>query len=835
MRLGIDLLPLQSSGSRNRGVGRYAAGLLGALAASGSEDEFVLYSYERLPADRVPRLEGAPVRVVTIGHDEDDDKIRDRWEQIAAHNPDRLDALLVLNPFELSPGFEPPPRTPGGVPIIAILYDLIPLRFPESYLGEPGVRSRYHRRLDTIARYDRLLAISRSTRRDAIDLLNIRADQVISLPLAVDPRFRPAAPDGSDDSPDAEVLAQVGLSGPFVLHIGGRDDRKNVWGVLDAFAALDSRLRDETQLVLIGAYDNSYRERIRSSVLDRGISDRTFVPGHEIDDEMVAVLTRRCGAFVFPSHYEGLGLPILEAMRSGAAVIAGRNSSQVDVVGDAGILIDPSDTTGISRSLARLLGDQAHAEMLGRFAFEHATTLCRDNPGQTTREAIARSIRPKVPAPHIRLASDRPRIGLVSPFPPKETGIADYAGRLAEALNDHATVDLYHDGDYIPELGLRDRRFRCIDRAAFARRVRVLPHRAVIYQMGNSWYHRSVYELLRAHPGITVLHDFNLAGFHYWYAHQSGVPADHFDEVVAREREAGTIGLDEDIDDWRSEPGGIQGAATRRGVSMNREIFERSRFVVVHSPYCRDLVRQSLPEFEARTVVVPMGASLNLRSLDERREIRNHFGIPNDAVVFGCFGNLTNMKMYEEAIRAFATLRDRAPRAVLLFVGKDWEDGRARSLATAEGLADRAIFLGKALKDEYERLVASVDVGLGLRRPPTYGETSASLLDFLRSGVATIVTDVATFRDYPAETVVRWNPDRDGEAGLADLMLELASDLPRRRAIAGAAIDHVRSHHDWSIAASAYADLAARCLDEPEAKPIDDSTITLASREGDRR
>lgn len=834
MRIGIDLLPLQSSGSRDRGVGRYAAGLIEAIAASVAEDEFVLYSYDRLPFDRVPRLNKGSIRVVSIGRDEDDDSVRDRWEQLAAHNPDRLDTLLMLNPFELSPGFEPPPRVPGGVPIIAVLYDLIPMRFPESYLSDPGVKRRYHRRIDTISCYDCLLAISESTRRDAIDLLGLRSERVSSLPIAVDPRFRPAAADGSDDHADCESLARIGVSGPFILHLGGRDDRKNARGVLDGFASLEPTLREKSQLVLVGAYDDAYRDRIRSLAADRGILDWINVPDQPIDDETIAALTRRCSAFVFPSYYEGLGLPILEAMRSGAAVIAGRNSSQVDVVGDAGILVDPSDSAGITRALARLLTDPGHAKMLGRFALERASTRCQADLGHTARDAISRSILPRTPAPHLRLASDRPRIGLVSPFPPKETGIADYAERLAESISEHATVDLYHDGDYIPELGLRDRRFRCFDRAAFPRRIRALPHRALIYQMGNSWYHRSVYEVLRAHPGITVLHDFNLAGFHYWYAHQTGVPSDHFDQVFAREQAAGAIAPHETIDAWRSEPGGIQGAATRRGVFMNREIFERSRFVVVHSPYCRDLVRQSLPAFVDRTVVIPMGAAPNLRSNADRRTIRNQFGIPDDAVVFGCFGNLTKMKMYEEAIRAFATIRDRAPQAVMLFVGKDWEDGQARSLAVEGGLANRAIFLGKASKEEYGRLVAAVDVGLGLRRPPTYGETSASLLDFLRSGVATLVTDVATFRDYPAETVVRWDPELDGEAGLADLLLELATDPARRRSIAGAAIDYVRTHHDWSITARAYAELIARRLDDPASDFGDDSSLTLASRKGDR-
>ena len=810
MRLGVDLLPLQSGGSRDRGVGRYAAELLRSLADHCPGDELVLYRCRDLPADRVPPIEGPRVHSVEVGGDEEDDTLRGRWAGIAAHNPDGLDALLLLNPFELSPGFEPPPRTPGGVPIVAVLYDLIPLLFPGSYLGDPGVRRRYGRRLDAIRQYDGFLSISGSTRRDAMARLGLRGDRVAALPFALAPGFRPADPGGSDDEPDGIALGRIGISGPFVLHVGGRDDRKNVWGVIEAFAGLGPATRGASTLAIVGDFDDAYRERIQAYAADRGVSGRLAIVG-VVDDGTLKALYRRCAAFVFPSIYEGLGLPLLEAMRSGAAVIGGRNSSQVDLVGDAGLLVDPADSAGLARALGRLLEDPALATSMGRKALGRTAGLSWDGVGREARSAILRAIGGRTPRPHVRIGPGRPRVGLVSPLPPKETGIADYAARLAEALVDHASIDLYHDGDYVPELGLRDRRFRCVDRAAFARRVEVLPHRAVIYQMGNSWYHRSVYELLREHPGITVLHDFNLASFHFWYGHQPDVRPGHFDRVVESEREAGAIGPGEDVEAWRTEPGGIQGAATRRGVHMNREIFERSRLVVVHSPYCRDLVRSTLPEYLDRTVVVPMGASIAVPGPGQVAETRRRIGIPGDAVVFGCFGNLTSMKMYEEAIRAFAAASRRVGRAALLFVGKDWEGGRARALARESGVEDRTLFLGKASKEDYGRLVGSVDVGLGLRRPPTYGETSASLLDFLRSGVATIVTDVATFRDYPSSAVVRWDPARDGEDGLADRMVELARDDDRRRATARAAVDHVRRHHDWKIAARAYADLIERC------------------------
>ena len=815
MRLGIDLLPLQSEGSRDRGVGRYAAHLLRALAAHSVDDEFILYRCRDLPNDRVPDLDGPIVTTIDLAIDEADPSIQGRWADHAAHNPDRLDALLLLNPFELSPGYEPPPRTPGGPPILAVLYDLIPLLLPDAYLADPGVARRYERRCDTVRRYDTLLAISEATRRDAIDQLGVRADRVVALPPAIEPRFRPG---GHDDSGDRALLDGHDLDRPFLLHVGGRDDRKNVWAVIDALAALDPSLRGRAPLAVVGDYGETYRGRIEAYAADRGVRDGVRVLG-PVDDATLEALYRRCAGFVFPSLYEGLGLPLLEAMRSGSAVIGGRNSSQVDVVGDAGHLVDPTDSEAIAGLLGRFLAEPSYALELGRRAAERTASWTWDGAGRAAREAVSAIVGRRPPRPHFRMTPDRPRIGFVSPMPPKGTGIADYAERVVLALADSCHVDLFHEGDYVPDLGLRDRRFCCVDRAVFDRRTAVLPYRALIYQMGNSWYHRTAFELLRTRPGITVLHDFNLAGFHHWYAHQAGVSPGHFDRVVDQERAAGAIGSDEDVCAWSSELGGVQGAAIRRGVHFNRSIFERSRFVAVHSPWCLELVRASMPEFLDKTVVLPMGASLNVPKAEDRAMTRAHFGIPADAVVFGCFGNLTAMKMYAELIDAFAIVRREIPRALLLVVGKDWEGGDARRRAVEAGIIDRTIFLGKTLRGDYERLVGAVDVGLCFRRPPTHGETSASLLDFLRSGVATVVTDVATFRDYPDAVVEKWDPTVEGVPGLAERMSKLAIDDERRRMLAGAAVDYVRNHHDWRIAAIAYQNLINRCAEAGDPEP----------------
>src|SRR5262249_60803105 len=127
--------------------------------------------------------------------------------------------------------------------------------------------------------------------------------------------------------------------------------------------------------------------------------------------------------------------------------------------------------------------------------------------------------------------------------------------------------------------------------------------------------------------------------------------------------------------------------------------------------------------------------------------------------------------------------------------------GRAGGESEALGLEQRVRFLGRLAAVDYADLIKVIDIGINLRRPPTNGETSAALLDLLAAGVATVVTDVATFGDYPDSVVrkVRW--DARGPEELRRALGTLASDPGARQALGGSALAPIRRHHAWPCAA----------------------------------
>lgn len=811
MRIGIDLLALQSPGSRRRGVGRYGDHLVRAMIQQDPSLDYLLYIHEDFPIDEIPQ--GDHVHLRQLGRDSKQNEwtLHDVVDRLARQNPDCLDLLLTLNPFELCPGYDPPPRPLNGLKLAAVVHDLIPAIFQEKYLDEAPNADWFYRRLRLIQNYDLLLTNSEATRRDCLRFMGLPESRVVTIGGAADHQFFKPSSDLESSVATSDVLTRLGIRQPYVFHVGGMDDRKNIWGLMDAFARLSHPIRLSHLLVVSCLMDDSYAERVRSHAKLRGLEDRLILTG-SVSDEDLRVLYQECSAFAFPSLYEGFGLPILEAMHCGAAVVAGNNSSQVEVLDDAGLLVNAADPGDIAQALERILVDREVARSFGLQAIERATRFRWESSAERALKAIHWATRRRQT---LGLRADRghrlrPRLAMFSPFNPKGSGISNYSARLLEVLSDHYSIDCYHDEDYVPNLGLKPGDVGCHDHRLFDRRAALLDYQSVVYHMGNSWYHRTIYDALMKHPGIVVLHDFCLSGFHYWYGSLANTPADHFESELEYDSPGSAVAYLLDRDEWHREDGGIQIATTRRGLSMNRRVFERAKAVIVHSPWGRDQVCLRMPEYLDKTFVIPHGASIKVRDSQTRAAIKAQFELPRDSLVLGCFGILSHGKMNNEAIDAFAMMNECVPSAHLIFVGEDWEKGEARNHCRALGLEDRIHFLGRQPSKAFEDLVAITDVGVSLRRPPTFGETSGSLLDLLRSGVATIVNNVGTFADYPSSVVRKVSWDLEGLPGLSRAMLELLMDHKRREALGQSARHYVEQKHDWSSVARQYAQVIER-------------------------
>jgi glycosyltransferase involved in cell wall biosynthesis len=299
------------------------------------------------------------------------------WEQT------RLSALS--SELDLLHGLAYAAPLAARCPTVITVHDLSFLRFPDAF--RPFNRS--YLTLATKAstrRAERVIAVSESTRQDVISYCGVPAQRVIVIPNGVTEEFSPA--------PEAEVRSHVGRLGlpdRFILYLGTLEPRKNLVRLLEAYAML-RRMRggageaaNETPpLVLAGGkgwYYEEILERVRTLDLERFVHFPGFVPQADLP-----WYYRATALFIYPSLFEGFGLPVLEAMACAAPVITTTASSLPEVAGDAAVLIEPEDISGMAAAMNHCLDDPDLVAEMRAAGIRRAASFSWDRTATATAE-----------------------------------------------------------------------------------------------------------------------------------------------------------------------------------------------------------------------------------------------------------------------------------------------------------------------------------------------------------------------------------------------------------------------------------------------------------------
>ncbi len=346
----------------NVGLGRYCRGLIEAIGRVDTENR-----YEVLIPDssyRFPERPNMRYRLIRFP------VFRRRfWEQLAPLLIGKYDLLHL--PYDSCVAWK-------RGKLVVTVHDVKP-RVLGSVIPSRNLNSLLHRVLvrDQWGRTDHVLTDSQCSRRDIIQYLGVSDDRITVVYPGVElDRFRPALNAASGER-----------ERPYVLSVAGADPSKNVETLVDAFARLPRLLRDGYDLVLVG--DFRLRQDIRQRVSQTGIEKQTIFPGIVSDDHLIS-LYQGAALFVFPSRYEGFGLPVLEAMACGCPVISSNASSLPEVTGDSAILVDPSDVGGFAQAMEEVLSNPELRQSLHGRGLSWARKFSWDRTALDTIEVYKR-------------------------------------------------------------------------------------------------------------------------------------------------------------------------------------------------------------------------------------------------------------------------------------------------------------------------------------------------------------------------------------------------------------------------------------------------------------
>lgn len=805
MRIVIDMQGAQSE-SRFCGIGRYTLGFAQGIVRNRREHEVILALSGLFPETIEPiraafdgflpqeniRVWCAPGPVLEEHPGNDARRAVAELTREAFLASLQPDVIHICSLFEgyVDNAVTSIGRFDTNTPVTVTLCDLNPLLNPDRYLKpNPCYEEYYLRKIEHLKKASLYFSISESSRQQGIQGLGRPEPLFINGLFGVEAHFKPEVVTEVDAS---RLRGKLGLRRQFVLYTGGADERTNLPRLIEGFAALPSNLRSRYQLLLAGKMSDGNAVQLRQVAQRAGLKkDELCFTGY-VSDQELAQLYNLCALYVFPSWHEGFGLPVLEAMQCGKAVIASNASSLPEVLGRDDVLFDPFDPSAIAMKMAQVLSNDAFRDELERYGLEQARKFSWDASACKVWQALESSVKSERKA--AQASSHRPRLAYVSPLPPEASGISDYSAELLPKLADHYRIEVIVTQERVTDAWVRA---NCpIHDVAWFRQH---AHRfdRILYHFGNSHFHSHMFGLLRDHPGVVVLHDFFLSG------------------VVAHRDMTG-----EDLNGWARallESHGWAALATRFqtrdttdvvwAYPCNLQVLQDALGVIVHSNYSHQLGR----EWYGDRAADPWYLVTHMRKAagePDRVGARSALGVEKDEFVVCSFGLLNPTKLNHRLLAAWlASPLSQDPQCRLVFVGQNHDGDYGTELVQNirdMGGGSRIEITGWVDSDTFRHWLAAADVGVQLRTL-SRGETSGTVLDCMNYGLSTIVNANGSMAELDQNAV--WMlPDKFDDKQLIEALTTLRSDRQHRVALGQRARQLIAEHHDPRRCAAQYAE-----------------------------
>jgi len=737
MNIAIDMMPILSPESRYRGIGRYCLEQIRQILRQDQANQYYLFNlygdeniYEILGVTdtancQIFSLYSGKNQFLLAKNNTDQN-----FQTIIGNIIRKFIADFHIDVFYLTSIFDVwdiyKPAYFEQTRLVITVYDLIPLIFEKQYLADAVTKKNYMKKLELYQRADRLFAISESAKNDLHQYLKIDEEKIDVIYAGVKDTFREL-----NHAELGWVLDKFHVKTPFLLYPGGEDQRKNYREIITAYAKLPTEIIRKYQLVMVFKLTKDGEAELRQIAKDQKVSDRVIITNYVTDEELVA-LYNLADLTVFPSKYEGFGLPVVESFACGTPVVTSVNSSLGEIAQDAAVLVDPFRIDSITRGIAEALTN-ADLKGLLKNGKEKLTQFTWENVAAKTITAFY-----KIEKLHLPFHKEkRKKIAMFTPLPPMQSGISDYSVDIINELKQYTDIDVFIE-DYKPAV-------------QFEENVHIHHHRKfaamheqydeIVYQVGNSYFHSYMTEYIMRYSGVVVLHDCNLHGLLTSLC--NGEPNEYYKKAVQ---------LDYPGRECRSiDP----------NVIVNGFITQYAKKVIVHSDY----TQEQLLRLNPYRSIYRINLYCKINDCRDLKRIFEKYQINEDDTVITALGIIQPTKRNFEVLQAVERLvnHDNIIKLKFILVGRTIEERYHRQLIEyieQHHLQEHVVITGFVDLSEFRDFIEVSTVCVNLRYPYN-GENSGSLAAILAAGRAALITDIGSFSEIPSDACVKLPPPAD--------------------------------------------------------------------------
>lgn len=603
--------------------------------------------------------------------------------------------------------FEPSPMTASIYPIlpilhsdvykVAIFHDFIPMHYPTVYLTDATTRVEYSTAFDSLYYFDEFYCNSNSTKND----LKARLEKVHGSPLNV--KFQVVWPEPISE-PEERVSSRSTYDGPIIV-MTGDEPRKNNLGVLSAIGLATTN--DPGRNVIVVGMSKQWVTVHHTSIL-AAMRPGEVQAAQRLSDQELVELLGTASVTVVGSFDEGLSLPVIEAVRAGSPVAGSAIPEHLELLGNQGVLVPAGDIKELAKAINKARGNrELHAKQM-RHLNTHSHVSTPQAAVNTLNGFTARDIKPIQPTRVAR--NSPPKIAMATPWPPQQSGVADFSQATALELAKISDLTLFTTSDAQPE-GIKQRNvYELIDTPEVGQEFDY-----IISVLGNSSFHLPFFDLLNYQNATVISHDTR---FIEYYAAVRGGGVEPLMLRTVEEHPRGRIEppFNQQIDDMRL----LQNMGFW-------EVARRAQQIILHTPMAVPIISQQvgytpnvLPFANYRAPedqwLTPDAKSTAHRALGFDQH-------PGGTIRLASFGFVDNRtKMADVLVEAAAWLTQWGCPVALYFVGSAQPDVAAEltERAAEVGLVDFKI-TGYTSEDQYRDYLLAIDLGVQLRISPYLG------------------------------------------------------------------------------------------------------------------